>query len=300
VEVRAPVEAAVPLRDGCASFFSGGVDSSYTFLRHRDEVTHLVLIDGYDYRLENEALSLQACKGLMDFATAHARVGLVVQTNLRGLYEPRGIDALLYHGPMLAAVALLLGFPRTYIPATHTFLELMPWGSHVLHDPLWSTEATEIVHDGAEASRTDKVAAIADSPEVGRTLRVCFQNTAAYNCGVCEKCLRTRLALRLVGKRVETLAPLDSVEPVSRLRIKDEPMLAFFEDNLARAIAVGDRAAAAAVRVGIRRVLLRTALKDLDRVVLGGNLRRLYRRVARVLPGYEPEERRFSVRAQGR
>ena len=31
------------------SFFSGGVDSTYTFLKHQDEISHVVYIHGFDF-----------------------------------------------------------------------------------------------------------------------------------------------------------------------------------------------------------------------------------------------------------
>src|SRR5262245_36307721 len=46
VPVRAePAEAPV-LNPGVASFFSGGVDGTYTFLKHRRRITHLLFVKG--------------------------------------------------------------------------------------------------------------------------------------------------------------------------------------------------------------------------------------------------------------
>ena len=42
IPVSAAVSPARPLNSGCLSFFSGGVDSTYTFITHRHEITHLV------------------------------------------------------------------------------------------------------------------------------------------------------------------------------------------------------------------------------------------------------------------
>ncbi len=48
-----PIEAATraesPLNYGVASFFSGGVDSTYTLLKHLEEISHLVFIKGFDF-----------------------------------------------------------------------------------------------------------------------------------------------------------------------------------------------------------------------------------------------------------
>jgi hypothetical protein len=53
-----------------------------------------------------------------------------------------------------------------------------------------------VTHVGAEQRRAMKLAALVDEEVVQRHLRVCWENrTATGNCGECEKCVRTMLAL---------------------------------------------------------------------------------------------------------
>jgi hypothetical protein len=130
---------------------------------------------------------------------------------------------------------LLSGQLKTmYLPATHTYAELFPCGSHPLLDPLWSTETLEIVHDGCEATRVEKVARIAQSGAALRYLRVCWENRdGAYNCGRCEKCLRTMISLRVAGAldRCATFdRPLD-YGALSRLKL-DAYKRPYFQENL--------------------------------------------------------------------
>lgn len=67
-------------------------------------------------------------------------------------------------------------------------------------DPLWSSELTEIEHDGCEATRVDKAAYVSGYELPMDWLRVCHKNPdSVYNCGRCEKCLRTMITLRIVG-----------------------------------------------------------------------------------------------------
>ena len=57
-----------------------------------------------------------------------------------------------------------------------------------------------IVHDGAGFSRTEKVALIATDALASKTIKVCWEGKDTYeNCGVCEKCIRTRLNFAAVG-----------------------------------------------------------------------------------------------------
>jgi hypothetical protein len=57
-----------------------------------------------------------------------------------------------------------------------------------------------LVHDGAGFSRTAKVAAIRKIPLVLKTLAVCWAGAIpGRNCGVCQKCIRTRLNFLAAG-----------------------------------------------------------------------------------------------------
>ena len=110
-------------------------------------------------------------------------------------------------GSALASVALLLGFPRALVASSHRYDELMPMGSHPLTDPLYSNECVEIVHDGAELRRVEKTRAVAECEQALANLRVCFNDMNA-NCGICAKCLRTMIALRLLRSTGGPFPPL--------------------------------------------------------------------------------------------
>jgi pyruvyl transferase EpsO len=106
----------------------------------------------------------------------------------------------MYHGAAMAAVAYALApnHGKVYIASSNSYVDLHTWGSHPLLDPLWSTEAVQIVHDGGE-TRMNKLRALVQYPEAVARLRVCWRNPGSFNCGHCEKCVRTMLALRALG-----------------------------------------------------------------------------------------------------
>ncbi len=209
---------------GVAAFFTGGVDSWYTLLKHFDEITHLIFVHGFDVRLDDLPLRKKVSATIQGVAAGLQKPLVEVETNLRTITD-QYVEWDYYHGGGLASVALLLSprFRKVYIPGTHSYAALLPLGSHPMLDPLWSTEETEIVHDGCEAPRVHKVARIASSDLALRTLRVCWENRGgAYNCGQCEKCLRTMVALRVVGalERCTTFdRPLD-LRAVARLHYR--------------------------------------------------------------------------------
>ena len=47
---------------GVGCFFSGGLDSFYTLLKHRDEITHIIFVHGFDISLEDQALREQTSR----------------------------------------------------------------------------------------------------------------------------------------------------------------------------------------------------------------------------------------------
>lgn len=186
---------------GAACFFTGGVDSFYTALKRRDELSALVYVHGFDVALEATELRARVADGVRAAAEGLGLPLLEVETDVR-----TASDGWLFwedfHGAALASVALLLArrFSSVFVPATNSYAHLGPLGSHPLLDPLWSTEEVEIVHDGCEATRREKIVALAGCEPAHRWLRVCWENRdGAYNCGRCEKCLRTGMELRLVG-----------------------------------------------------------------------------------------------------
>ena len=89
---------------------------------------------------------------------------------------------------------------RIFIGATHSYNMLAAHGSHPMLDPLWSTEQVEIIHDGAEKTRWQKLESLLDSPIVRRHLHSCWEYRGGeYNCGHCSSCLHIMAFLRLHG-----------------------------------------------------------------------------------------------------
>jgi 7-cyano-7-deazaguanine synthase in queuosine biosynthesis len=293
--------SATPLpRAGTAAFFSGGVDSFYTALKHREEISSLLLVHGFDIELENAALRALVSDRIGRAAAALGKPLIEIETNGRSLTDPHVRWDIHQFGPALAGVAVaasgLAG--RILIPASESYDHLDPCGSHPLLDPLWGTERAVLVHDGAEASRIEKVRAIAGFDAALELLRVCWENPeGAYNCGRCEKCVRTMLNLKAAGAldRCSAFdAPLD-LESVSRVEIPMDLMAYHFVDNLKVLTDQGGepeliRAMQDALARYEDRKLADAIEKSSARTVLGalirGRLRRLAGRVGKRLASW--------------
>lgn len=273
---------ADPLEDGdsrspgrVGAFFSGGVDSFFTALRPRDKaagaeriaIDELLTVRGFDIPLS----AAEAFSGLRETAARAAReLGygfLDVATNLRSgrwdtlLWGPLG------HGcaPVSVAFALEDRYRTVVVPATGGYRDLHPWGSHPLTDPLLSTGALQIVHDGAAFTRVDKLRLLVDSPTALRTLRVCWESRSDRNCGGCPKCIRTMAALDLLEALDRCGSfPRARVEPreVSRLRCEEAWDYRELRDLRDLALQVGRSEMASAAECAMRSSRLRQVVRS--------------------------------------
>lgn len=197
---RAP--GSVPDGAGRALFFSGGVDSFFTLQRSGQHVDRLVLVHGFDYGRGDRCRLEAAERTLHDVARARGLACAVVRTNAREhpLFEDVSWERA--HGGVLAAVGHVFDdrVGELLISSSVPQVTPIPWGSHWLLDPLWSSSRKRFVHVGHDHRKEDKLRAIADDPLAHRHLRVCWENrTASGNCSRCYKCLYARLVLAEMG-----------------------------------------------------------------------------------------------------
>lgn len=240
VDVAAREGADVGRASGVGCFFSGGVDSFYTLLKHREEVTHLIFVHGFDVFITEQTRREQGSRTAREVARELGKSLIEVETNLRTLFSMasnRLVHWEKYHGAVLASVALLFQhrFRKVLIPATFDYAHLVPWGSHPLLDPMWGTELMDFEHDGCEVTRPEKVAYISKHESALKWLRVCHKSPDnRQNCGRCEKCLRTMINLRTVGalEQCKTFPSDLNLEAVANMDFSKASKRAFARQNL--------------------------------------------------------------------
>jgi hypothetical protein len=270
---------------GIGSFFSGGVDSFYTLLKNQETITKIIYIHGLDIWLDDVEFRNQVSRELREVANELQKPLIELETNVRQF-----VDAYLdwgyhSHGPVLASICHLLAdeFYKVLMPATHTYQALYHWGSHPLVDPLWGSERLEIVHDGCEANRLQKITRIAQQPIALNRLRVCYENLRRgkknlqhqYNCGACEKCLRTMVSLHLVDAlgRCKTFPGRLDLERMKTIEIPRESTYAFVRQNYDRAIELGcETELAEALGASMRRFRLKQLLTATREISSLGNI----------------------------
>ena len=201
--------AAAMSVEACA--FSGGVDSFYTFLSLLGRVageksrnlTHTIFMAGFDMPLN---LTSSIAELTRSYAKMMQEMGIefiVGSTNVRGFVNT--VDWTNAHGQALAATALFFKhkLQKFYIPSSYTDDAYPQWGTHPELDHLLSTEGMEFIHHGDRANRVKKLESVSRAPESYERLRVCWiQDIGLKNCGECEKCVRTMIALEILGRRL--------------------------------------------------------------------------------------------------
>jgi len=109
------------------------------------------------------------------------------------------------------------------------------WGNHSVTNHLLSAGGFALESCGGAAGRTEKCAAIGEWPAVRRALRVCWEGPATgHNCGVCEKCMRTKLNFLAAGVgAIPALPGALTVDEVEGLAPGSAAQLSFLEEILA-------------------------------------------------------------------
>lgn len=200
---------------GTAVFYSGGIDASYSFFQLQPKIDFLIFCLGLDIQLQETERCSKALAGAQQFASHYGKKLVVIETNFRAAFPE--LSAQRCQIVLLITYSLALGLTRLYVPASHDSLELEPYITHPMSDPLLSNGATAIVHHGM-VSRVAKTLAMANSTQALEFLRVCNASDQ-YNCGECEKCLRTMATLSAIGKQSSALPVLDDYSKLANVQI---------------------------------------------------------------------------------
>jgi hypothetical protein len=265
------------------TFFSGGVDASYTLVKNLHEIDDLIFIRGYDLPYDDQVYAT-AQQSYSETARRLGKKLLLVETNRQQLnrdllaplvgkrngFTARHVVACTAqaYGGIMASIGMALGYRKYYIASGVTYDSMVPYAAlSPVSDLLWSTEETVFVHDGADAPRSQKLKAISADPDLMSVLRVCRRG-GAYNCGKCEKCVRTMIPIRLLGLSASSMPVLKSWDIIRKIRIQPEELI-YYEDSLRLARQTGERQLAAILRNKILTFYVKEHVKRVDRLLFG-------------------------------
>jgi hypothetical protein len=247
-------------------FFSGGIDSLAT-LRHnrltfplehpgsiKDGLTiYGISSSGDEVETDEEFLKVfDRLVTSMSNVAQDAGVTLIpVYTNVRQLNTDTYFWSDEFQGAALSSVAHAFArrLTRVSIASTGNISALYPHGSHPLLDPNYSSSDLRIQHDGITLSRLDKTKLVADWDVALQNLKVCTKvrqmQPDMLNCGKCDKCIRTMLALLALGKldQAHTFPKVEFSEEmlIKRVEIKTPYRLACYQDLVPHLEARGHR-----------------------------------------------------------
>ena len=234
VRIEAKTRSYLPTARAAARagvFFSGGIDGlaqirlnrlSYPREHPGSFKDALIMFGPYWESNDRPETFEQAMSDLSDFARDAAIELIPVYTNIRDLDKDTMRFIYEYHGAILASVAH--AFSRRLSAVTISSTDDIPslallkrkdfriLGSHPLLDPNYSSSDLLIKHGSVTLSRFDKTKLLADWGVAINSIKVCQPNWPGPNCGICEKCVRTELALLALDLLDKTKAfPLDDL-----------------------------------------------------------------------------------------
>lgn len=308
IAIEAPLETEVfftqkPSRAG--ALFSGGIDALAMVRDNHlnfapDHPRHIkdgILVYGV---LEGENEQDPSFQNVVNAVTSMAEdAGLkLIQVYTNAYAHFRDLDRdfnfwrFEYHGSFLAAIAHALTprFSVASIASTYDFANLEPWGSHPLLDPLYSTTNLQVRHENAALSRLEKTQLVGEWDVALKQLRVCNEKASYqagnYNCGNCEKCVRTMTAFLSLGM-LEQIATFKEKNVTKDKLINTCYLSDSYEVNCYRELIeplenIGRHDLVEAIEHIINRYYerdLKGVIKRLDRSLFDGNLLNLGKKI---------------------
>ncbi|HUF28152.1 MAG TPA: hypothetical protein VMM18_14345 [Gemmatimonadaceae bacterium] len=219
-----------------ASFLSGGIDA-LSLLRcnrldypagHPASIRDGILIFGMNThdldasgpRPARLAAFEAHARRMTSFAERAGVTLIPVRTNIRAFYPDFGswTDVGFGAGTLSTALCMPGRFDRVHLASAGLGMRQPPRGSHPWLDHHYSTEAVAVHHAQTVLDRFEKTRIVAEWDDALSVLKSCFYERipedGRINCGECDKCVRTMLALVALGKldRAPTF-PFDDVTP---------------------------------------------------------------------------------------
>ncbi|MCU4924901.1 hypothetical protein OB905_02735 [Halobacteria archaeon AArc-dxtr1] len=199
--------------------FTGGVDSTSSYVRRREEAPTLISIRGWTVSPDAaDDEKWDQLRGRAErFADKHDLDTAFVESNMLSFlahpmllaHYKRYVDGAWYssvgHGlgllGLCAPMAYARGMDDLYVAATHWEGIDLEWGSRPDIDESVRWAGTRCHHDCYDLTRQERIDLIADYvEETGDELELQTCNARLDgNCGTCEKCYRTAVGLRLAG-----------------------------------------------------------------------------------------------------
>lgn len=202
------------------TLYSGGVDACATLIAHADENPDLIIIQGSDIHLDQMRAWEAVRKKNDEIADLFGVDSLWISSNYCEMLEYAKFNKISYragdnwwHGMqhgigilgLCAPIAYVRGYITLFIASSHTENDHVNCASDPIIDNHVAFCGCRVIHDQYEFNRIQKTKHIVDYSQkklVYPFLRVCYFSGNETNCCRCEKCLRTAIALSLMGEDI--------------------------------------------------------------------------------------------------
>jgi hypothetical protein len=182
-----------------ACLYTGGVDSTYSLLSTRpDGIVYVV-----DTHNEPGGITRLMQPLIARVGEAYDASPVVISSNVRLWVDPYADWGAQFYGLFFSAIAAFISgeystvvIPDGEIPGVS---DQHGWGTHPRLNPFLGGDSNETVFHGGAVARLEKIRAISGDRFALSQLRVCWRSTDQLNCSRCPKCLRTMVAIDILG-----------------------------------------------------------------------------------------------------
>lgn len=223
-----------PASDRELVYLSGGLDAAYTALKRlaNGRSQDVITIQGMDYTLDDEARFHALVAKTAPLAELLSGRRIIVKSDAYSLYERVELNLKRHHLGHIFALAgggfvHAHGYNRLVLAADELldgqFLTF-PWGSNSATNFLFDDGSTRLCSDSEDIARSEKIALVRGSEIALKSLSFCWnRKVQPQNCGICKKCLRTKLLFLAVTGGVPPIFSVDEIPTnwAERLRYKE-------------------------------------------------------------------------------
>lgn len=197
----------INIKKAVGTGFSAGVDSFFTVMDNTNlaeesyNITHLTFLNvgshgDYGGQAARD-LFIERSKNAKKYADNNGWELILIDSNVSEILDMLYIESHTFRS-MSAVLALQKLFSKYYYSSGFSFNDFQlnerdSASFDLLNLPMFSTDDTSLYPMDGHSNRLDKTEAIAHYPQSYNYLNVC--QMSEENCGVCEKCRRTMLAL---------------------------------------------------------------------------------------------------------
>ena len=223
------------------AFYSGGVDSTYSLLKQNSKKDALLTVHGMDYRYNDDDRFEKLKRKTDSFAKLVGNDRIFVTSNVYDIYGKYKINTRQSHASHIFALAGLSflfseQFNDIVISSDYRLDQqylVHPWGSNSATNKYFSDGCTKLITLDDDVTRSEKLPLLVNNEIALHSLSFCVDYShRPENCGVCSKCMRTKLMFQAVCGYIPDVFKDKSLDEqsIKCIKLKKNSEVVFFLD----------------------------------------------------------------------